>query len=553
MNETSTLPVSRLAMLAGARKSAPEYYGPFLDSDDEVLKVGAWCILLDRRDITLEQLPQLVKLARYASIRNKSFPLLQDIWEYALASQVAAQPLEVTEDRAEALLLSAKSRSDDAAQAVAYREQFLATGRTGLLRHIVQAIEHSDGWATALPYAVDGLLLAPHDPMMANALLLLLQQARQADQLDSAIEHLSRSDLHPYLQGLYRAALLQLRGDPSGALAALRKFSTLKPPRPDMLKAATPIALIIRAECLDKLGRYEEAYGAYVELNQVDQGARIKLESFGAAVVQHANVTLAPMAADPRAGNHFDMLGFPRSGTTLLENALAAHPAIETFEERPSMTAVRRYLNTHLRDDSSPEETSALFLEARERYYLELDIARRKKGASVFVDKLPIRSAEAKILIKLFPEKRYVFSIRHPFDVVLSCFKQHFAPNFAMEHFRRMDTAARLYDFALEQWFDTFSMDDERVHYVRYDALVTDFEATIGSTLSFLGLEWDDDVLNFASAADARSARTPSYQKVRQGLSIGVQSSWRNYGFLFESEAARPLYKWAEFFGYPTK
>jgi hypothetical protein len=60
-------------------------------------------------------------------------------------------------------------------------------------------------------------------------------------------------------------------------------------------------------------------------------------------------------------------------------------------------------------------------------------------------------------------------------------------------------------------------------------------------------------VLGFAKAAESRSTRTPSYQKVRQGLTIGVQTQWRNYGFLFQSPEAKPLFKWAEFFGYPTK
>ena len=66
-------------------------------------------------------------------------------------------------------------------------------------------------------------------------------------------------------------------------------------------------------------------------------------------------------------------------------------------------------------------------------------------------------------------------------------------------------------------------------------------------------MPWDDAVRDFSKSADNRAAKTPSYQKVRQGLSIGVQSSWRNYGFLFQSEATRPLKKWAEFFGYPTE
>jgi len=85
---------------------------------------------------------------------------------------------------------------------------------------------------------------------------------------------------------------------------------------------------------------------------------------------------------------------------------------------------------------------------------------------------------------------------------------------------------------------------------LRYDDLVTKFEDSMRGVLDFLGLGWDDEVLGFARLAETRGARTPSYQKVRQGLGIGVQSSWRNYGFLFQSETARPLRKWVEHFGY---
>jgi hypothetical protein len=66
-------------------------------------------------------------------------------------------------------------------------------------------------------------------------------------------------------------------------------------------------------------------------------------------------------------------------------------------------------------------------------------------------------------------------------------------------------------------------------------------------------VEWDAGVLNFAEAANNRGHKTPSYEKVRKGLSIGIQTYWRNYKFVFEAEEAKPLYKWAEFFGYETK
>lgn len=171
----------------------------------------------------------------------------------------------------------------------------------------------------------------------------------------------------------------------------------------------------------------------------------------------------------------------------------------------------------------------------------------------MLIDKMPIRSTEAGFMARLFPEWRYIFSIRHPFDVALSCFKQRFSPNPAMENFRTFEGTVRLYDYAMSKWFGQHGLDDANVIYVRYDELVTGFDRVVGDVLRFVGLDWNDSVRDFAAAAEARSTRTPSYHKVRQGLTLGVQSSWRNYGFLFDSEAAKPLARWAEFFGYPTK
>jgi hypothetical protein len=227
---------------------------------------------------------------------------------------------------------------------------------------------------------------------------------------------------------------------------------------------------------------------------------------------------------------------------------------IETFEEIPALTAaIDQIERVLLGKTPKPEDSRAPYLAARGKYYDEIDLRRRKPGATVLVDKLPIRSTDAAFLAKLFPDWRDIFSIRHPFDVALSCFKQRFAPNPAMENFRTVEGTARAYDHAMTEWFKRHGMDDPRVVYVRYDELVTAFEPTTRRVLEFLGLEWQDEVRDFARAAENRAAKTPSYQKVRQGLSIGVQSSWRQYGFLFQSKETAPLRKWAEFFGFPIR
>ena len=121
-----------------------------------------------------------------------------------------------------------------------------------------------------------------------------------------------------------------------------------------------------------------------------------------------------------------------------------------------------------------------------------------------------------------------------------------------MENFRSFAGACRLYDFVMSRWFGHFGLDDDRVCYVRYERLAADFETEVRRVIQFLGASWDPAVLDFAKAAERRRAATPSYQKVRQGLSVGVQSSWRKYRFLIDSPDAQPLAKWVEFFGYDT-
>jgi hypothetical protein len=85
---------------------------------------------------------------------------------------------------------------------------------------------------------------------------------------------------------------------------------------------------------------------------------------------------------------------------------------------------------------------------------------------------------------------------------------------------------------------------------VRYEELVVNFEEQLKRTLAFLQLPWSDDVLHFADLSDSRRVATPSYAKVRAGLGLGVQTSWRNYRFAFDNPHGAKLHKWIDRFGY---
>jgi hypothetical protein len=119
-----------------------------------------------------------------------------------------------------------------------------------------------------------------------------------------------------------------------------------------------------------------------------------------------------------------------------------------------------------------------------------------------------------------------------------------------MENFRTLASAASLYDFTMTQWFGVHSFNDPTVCYVRYEELVNDFRPTVERVLGFIGAGWDDSILGFAENAERRFAKTPSYQKVRSGIKIGVQSSWKNYDFLWDTKETAVLKKWVKHFGY---
>ncbi len=536
-----------LAILGTARLPADEYFGPLLDSPNELLRIGAWCVLLDRDEVPASRYADAVLLSVHGGVRRRAVQHFQRFFEYGFANQVLALTAADEAD-AETAVMRAELADDDPALATALVAQFIATGDIDLLAKLMTTRERLGGWRAALPIAVDRVVLGPHDPVAAYALLNLIHSARRLELLEAVVGLFDANHLHPFHTRLFGAAAKLLKGNPGGCLKDLASLGTARPPRADIVGRLRATWLTLNAEALERLGDYRNAYTGYVELNRLEQKT-FDLAEFGKTTLAAAALAVPPLPSDARA-DCFIMTGFPRSGTTLLENALAAHPLVETFEEIPSSTSMQLFLDLTLPELPASADLVPVFEEARARYYAEIDRRRKKPAATALVDKLPIKSADAVFTAKLFPEKRYIFSIRHPFDVVLSCFKQQFEPNIVMEHFRTFETAAKLYDFTMTQWFATFSLDDPRVHYVRYHTLVTEFEPTVRAALAFLGAPWDDAVLNFAAAAENRAARTPSYQKVRQGLTIGMQSSWKNYGFLFQSDAAKPLRKWVEFFGY---
>jgi tetratricopeptide (TPR) repeat protein len=238
----------------------------------------------------------------------------------------------------------------------------------------------------------------------------------------------------------------------------------------------------------------------------------------------------SPAPIPGAAESHIFLLGFPRSGTTLLEQVLAAHTRVGTLEEAPTLAAAYQAFL------SGPDECAALMTLGPEEeaawaghYWNGV----RERGVDIagrlFVDKQPAGTLYLPIIARLFPRARILFALRDPRDVVLSCFRQAFQMNAMTYAFTDLSETAACYDACMrlaEQararlklaWAD-----------VRHEALVEDFDAELGRILDFLGLEPDPGMADFARAAGARTIRTPSAHQVRAGLNRRGLGRWRDY------------------------
>jgi tetratricopeptide (TPR) repeat protein len=314
--------------------------------------------------------------------------------------------------------------------------------------------------------------------------------------------------------------------------------------RPDEAIAAFTEANRLQAEQLAARRHPKEAYLRFV--NTMD-------EAFGEDRIGRWEVPSVPSGWPEQPAF---LVGFPRSGTTLLHHSLESHPGITVLEEQPTTAPLHQWLRERygtvgegIQQVTQEElrELQALYRETRDGY-LEADAAGR-----LVIDKLPLRTVEVGLLYRLFPDARFLFARRHPCDCILSAFMQQFAPNSAMASFRSLEDAVHLYGRVMTLWKRFRENLGPLYREVRYEDLVTEFDATVTGVLDFLGMEWTDAVRDFRSAALERGAvRTTSYAQVSQPLYQSAIGRWQMYSTYFEPFLPE-LAPWIQEGGYETR
>jgi hypothetical protein len=185
-----------------------------------------------------------------------------------------------------------------------------------------------------------------------------------------------------------------------------------------------------------------------------------------------------------------------------------------------------------------------------------LDELRRHVGDlpddCLVIDKLPLNLINAGLIHRMFPEAKFIMALRHPCDCVLSCFMQNFQLNDAMANFLDLEQAARLYDLTMTLWQQYQQKLGLEVGYLKYEDLVLDLRSAAEPLLGFLGLEWDENLMNYQETALSRGRiNTPSYNQVTQKLYTQASGRWQNYrGHM---AAVLPILEpWVAQWGYDT-
>jgi Tfp pilus assembly protein PilF len=258
-----------------------------------------------------------------------------------------------------------------------------------------------------------------------------------------------------------------------------------------------------------------------------------------------------PRASDPKA--HVFLVGFPRSGTTLLENVLAAHPEVVSLEEKDLLApAAASYLASNEGLVRLARIGSGEALRQRDAYWAVVRGHGVEPRGKVFIDKMPLASVQLPLVAKLFQNARVLVARRDPRDVVLSCFRRRFGMNPSMYQLLTLEGAAAFYDAVMglsERYREILPLAQ---HIVRYESLVEDFEGTVRSACDFLGLERDTGMADFAARARSRGISTPSAAQVARGLNREGQGAWRRYEG--QMNPILPLLApWVERFGYPSE
>jgi tetratricopeptide (TPR) repeat protein len=362
----------------------------------------------------------------------------------------------------------------------------------------------------------------------------------KTNSLDKAEFHIQKAlEKEPSLQEaiIRKSALLRRRGKGQEAIEILEEL-TLN----TELSGVDYRSYFELGKLYDRALDSEKAYSNFAKGNQLQNqgmGANIRPEQY-TEVLDHTSKGLTREMVDawqPDAGaaeveSPVFLIGFPRSGTTLLDQILDSHPRLQVMEEKP---AIKSCLSKIQHQPGGYPAILAKLEEAeiqdlRQVYFDRVKQHIDRRPGTTLVDKFPLNTGHIPLIMRLFPNSRVILALRHPCDVVLSNFMQMYRLNSAMANFHTLEDAARLYEKVMNLWLKCTELFSINYLSTRYEDLVADQEGESRRLLKFLDVDWNDVVLDFYTHAKQRGKiDTPSYEQVSQPIYQRAKYRWRRY------------------------
>lgn len=315
-------------------------------------------------------------------------------------------------------------------------------------------------------------------------------------------------------------------------------------------------------DILDSAGRYEEAFAAYSGCNEMLRG--LHAERYGNALqyardlgawleksaLAAAGTPLPWTAAGAGPSGHIFIVGFPRSGTALLDVVLAGHPDVVGLSERELLVEAVQALMRRPEDFDLLTRASPATLERLRGAYWERVAAEGIDTAGkVFVDTCAFNSLKLPLIARLFPGAKILYACRDPRDVVLSCFAHRFGMSAPTFELLSIEGAARYYDAVNRLVIEATSRLSLEVCLVRHEDLVTAFAREMLRICQFLGLEWHPGMGDFALRSRQRGEPLPGMDELLRGIGTEGLGRWRHYRAHLESVSTL-LDPWAKRFYY---
>jgi len=380
--------------------------------------------------------------------------LQQRQWQEAIPGLALLHQLRPHDEQILANLALAQKRSNAHEDALhSYRKLVqLQPDRPDLIAWLADTLIQCDEIDEAEHTLRQALVNAPDQLELNATLAQLLEQKNQDHEALKHADKVLAQDSRHFIANYVKATVLYKIKDYQGAeqhLDLLRADQTLPP-------VNRSLVLSRLGQLLDKTSDYAKAFEAYEEANQLLSTQLVTSQGYytqqwvqsmaGFFTTNELSQWQAGrFAASESTHSLVFLVGFPRSGTTLMDRMLNAHSQVRVLEERPMLQALLdQYANDLAGLERLKNASEEELVHARLGYFEQLN-EWSLPSSCLIVDKLPLNVLYLPLIYRLFPEAKVIFAIRDPRDVVLSCFFQSFSLNEGMKHFLTLQNSADYY------------------------------------------------------------------------------------------------------------